>query len=290
MTESFDALRLPDGRRLSYARYGAAAGPALLALHGTPGSRHMYAPADAPARALGLRLIAPDRPGFGDSEHRPQRVLADHAADLAALADHLELERFGLLGISGGGLYAALAARRLAPRAAVLGLVSAYAPGAGVGAAQRVLLRMARLSLPLTRLSCGLIAAGADAMPALSRRMLSLGARGGDRRALRDPELCRCLNAGMAGIRRDPRGAAREIELFAGAAPDFLPAAHAPDCPVRIWHGTADAIVRPEAALRYACMFPEAVLELVPGGGHYWGLTGIAEVLEVLYRSLSCAS
>lgn len=284
------ALALPDGRRLCCARYGAVAGPALFALHGTPGSRHMYELADAAARRLGLRLFAPDRPGFGDSDHRPGRVLADHADDLAALADHLELGRFGLLGISGGGLYAALAARRLAPRAAALGLVSAYAPGVGVGVAQRALLRMARLSLPLTRLSCGLIAGAARSAPGLSRRMLSLGARGGDRRALRDPELCRCLNAGMDGIWRDPRGAAREIELFAAAAPDFLPSARVPDCPTRIWHGTADAIVRPEAALRYACAFPDAVLELVPGAGHYWGLTGIAEVLEVLYRSLTCAS
>ena len=290
MAEPSAALRLPDGRRLSYARYGAAAGPALFALHGTPGSRHMYEPADAPARALGLRLIAPDRPGFGDSEHRPDRALADHAADLAALADHLELERFGLLGISGGGLYAALAARQLAPRATVLGLVSAYAPGTDVGIAQRALLGMVRVSVPLTRLTCGLIAGGARATPALSRWLLSLGAAGADRQALRDPELCRCLNAGMAGIWRDWRGAAREIELFAAAGPDFLPAPDAPDCPARIWHGTADAIVRPEAALRYACAFPEAVLELVPGAGHYWGLTGIAEVLEVLYRSRSCAS
>ena len=138
MAEPFDALRLPDGRRLSYARYGAAAGPALFALHGTPGSRHMYEPADAPARALGLRLIAPDRPGLrrlgAPAGPRPSRTTRP---TWRSLADHLELERFGLLGISGGGLYAALAARQLAPRATVLGLVSAYAPGTDVGIAQR---------------------------------------------------------------------------------------------------------------------------------------------------------
>ena len=284
------ALILPDGRRLCYARYGAAEGPALFALHGTPGSRHMYEPADAPARRLGLRLFAPDRPGFGDSEYRPARTLADHADDLAALADHLEVERFGLLGVSGGGLHAALAARRLAPRAAVLGLVSAYAPGVGVGIAQRALLGMGRVSLPLTRLTCGLIAGAARLMPAASRLLLSVGVRGDDRQALRDPALCRCLNEGISAVWRDWRGVAREIELFAAARPDFLPPARAADCPVRIWHGTADAIVDPEAALRYACMFPAAALELVPGAGHYWGLTGIAEVLEVLYRRLPCAS
>ena len=283
-------LDLPGGRRLCCARYGAAAGPALFALHGTPGSRHMYEPADEPARRLGLRLFAPDRPGFGDSAHRPGRVLADHADDLAALADHLELDRFGLLGISGGGLYAALAARRLAPRAAVLGLVSAYAPGVGVGIAQRTLLGMVRVSRPLTRLTCGLIAGTARVMPAASRLLLSVGVRGDDRQALRDPELCRCLNEGISCIWRDWRGVTHEIGLFAAARPDFLPPARAPDCPVRIWHGTADAIVHPEAALRYACAFPAAVVELVPGAGHYWGLTGIAEVLEVLYRSLPCAS
>ena len=119
---------------------------------------------------------------------------------------------------------------------------------------------MVRVSVPLTRLTCGLIAGGARATPALSRWLLSLGAaRRPTGRRCATRKLCRCLNAGMAGIWRDWRGAAREIELFAAAGPDFLPAPDAPDCPARIWHGTADAIVRPEAALRYALR--------VPGGG-----------------------
>ena len=64
--------RLPDGRRVGYADYGDPDGFPVFALHGTPGSRTMFRLADASAALKGLRLIAPDRPGYGLS-YRPAR-------------------------------------------------------------------------------------------------------------------------------------------------------------------------------------------------------------------------
>ena len=57
--------------------------------------------ADA-ASAAGARLIAADRPGMGRSSPQPEREIGDWPKDLAALADHLGLPRFYLLGVSGG--------------------------------------------------------------------------------------------------------------------------------------------------------------------------------------------
>ncbi len=48
-------LTLADGRQLGYAEYGDPQGIPLLALHGTPGSRFMFALGDEPARDKGLR-------------------------------------------------------------------------------------------------------------------------------------------------------------------------------------------------------------------------------------------
>jgi pimeloyl-ACP methyl ester carboxylesterase len=56
-------MRLPDGRRIGYAEFGDAKGLPVLAIHGTPGSRYMFALTDQAARERGLRIIAPERPG-----------------------------------------------------------------------------------------------------------------------------------------------------------------------------------------------------------------------------------
>ena len=61
---------------------------------------------DGPMRAAGVRFIAPDRPGYGASTYAPKRTLPDLAEDVRELADHLGLERFGVVGLSGGGPHA----------------------------------------------------------------------------------------------------------------------------------------------------------------------------------------
>ena len=52
-----------------------------------------------------VRLIAVTRPGFAESSPLPGRTLLDWPKDVIALADHLGVERFGAMGISGGGPY-----------------------------------------------------------------------------------------------------------------------------------------------------------------------------------------
>jgi pimeloyl-ACP methyl ester carboxylesterase len=58
--------------------------------------------ADA-ARQRRLRLLAVDRLGFGQSTFLAGRTIGGWAADVAELADRLELERFAVVGVSGGG-------------------------------------------------------------------------------------------------------------------------------------------------------------------------------------------
>ena len=95
-------LTLSDGRELSYAIYGDPAGKPLLALHGSADSRLIWQLLDADASDAGVRLVAPDRPGFGDSPYSPGRTTIDHASDVVELADHLDLGRFAAISISGG--------------------------------------------------------------------------------------------------------------------------------------------------------------------------------------------
>ncbi len=60
-------IELEDGRELAFAELGDSDGTPVLGFHGTPGSRSQMALLDEPAREAGIRLIAPDRPGYGAS-------------------------------------------------------------------------------------------------------------------------------------------------------------------------------------------------------------------------------
>jgi len=112
-----------DGRTLAVAVTGADRGRPVFLLHGTPGSRSGPRPRGSMLYRLGVRLISYDRPGYGGSTRHPGRTVAAAAEDVAAIADDLGVDRFSVVGRSGGGPHA-LACAALLPgrivRAAVL--------------------------------------------------------------------------------------------------------------------------------------------------------------------------
>lgn len=109
----FHELVLGDGRILEYADLGAPSGPPVLFLHGTPATGGQAAVVAEAARRHGVRLVAATRPGYGASSSSTPG-LASTAVDLLELADHLGLDRFSVMGASGGGPFA-LAAAVVAP-------------------------------------------------------------------------------------------------------------------------------------------------------------------------------
>ena len=117
-----------DGRRLEWSEFGASDGRPVIAFHGTPSSRLDFAPTDGVARRLGVRVIAPDRPGHGGSSPVRGRTLAGGAADIVELADHLGLDRFAVLGFSGGGPHAFACASQLGDRVSAVVGASAAGP------------------------------------------------------------------------------------------------------------------------------------------------------------------
>ena len=98
-------IDLSDGRVLTCVEYGESTGRPVVFFHGCPGSRGEGTLLDSRARASGLRLIVPDRPGMGGSDFQRARSLLDWPSDVTELVDSLGLERFAVLGVSGGGPY-----------------------------------------------------------------------------------------------------------------------------------------------------------------------------------------
>ena len=98
-------VTLSDGRVLAYTDLGASNGQLVIHCHGAPSSRLELTHFDQAFAGLNVRVVTIDRPGYGGSSPQPGRRLADWAADVAAVADELGVERFGIPGLSTGGAY-----------------------------------------------------------------------------------------------------------------------------------------------------------------------------------------
>jgi len=99
-------IRLSDGRRLQYAEYGDPQGIPIIHIHGVLGGRYERLPDDLLTRKLGVRLIIPDRPGYGLSDPVAHHSYPDFAYDLLELVEHLKLSQFSIMGLSVGAIYA----------------------------------------------------------------------------------------------------------------------------------------------------------------------------------------
>jgi pimeloyl-ACP methyl ester carboxylesterase len=107
--------RTADGRDLAFCEWGPPDGSPVFVLHGTPGSRYLRHVGGEYERT-GVRAITYDRPGYGRSSRLPGRSVALAAHDVATIADQLGLERFAMVGVSGGGPHALAAAAAMPDR------------------------------------------------------------------------------------------------------------------------------------------------------------------------------
>jgi pimeloyl-ACP methyl ester carboxylesterase len=134
-----ETLALPDGR-LAFADEGPRGAPALIAVHGIPGSVRDFRYL-APQLTAHVRLVRVDLPGFGGSAPAREaiRSLAGRAQVLVALADHLGLASFGILGHSMGGATALTLAARQPERVRALVLLASVGlrPHRGLGLSPR---------------------------------------------------------------------------------------------------------------------------------------------------------
>ena len=107
---------------------GTTASLAVMWHHGTPNIGAPPEPLFATADRLGIRWVAYDRPGYGGSSRRPRRAVASAAGDAAAVADALGIDRFAVMGHSGGGMHALACAALLPDRVTGAVGVASLAP------------------------------------------------------------------------------------------------------------------------------------------------------------------
>jgi pimeloyl-ACP methyl ester carboxylesterase len=117
-----------DGRTITVREGGDPDGVPMLAHGGTPSSSLLYEPHLRDAEERGVRLFSYDRPGYGGSTRVPGRSVADCAADVASVCDALEIGKFCVWGVSGGGPHALATAALLPDRVAAAAVIASVAP------------------------------------------------------------------------------------------------------------------------------------------------------------------
>lgn len=120
-----------DGdREIAYATYGDTAGDPVVFLHGTPGSRRLAGLLESAAAERGLRILAPDRPGYGESTACPEHTLQDAPDVIAAVMDDAGVSTAGLVAFSGGAPHALAMAANEPERVTRVDVVSGATPPA----------------------------------------------------------------------------------------------------------------------------------------------------------------
>jgi pimeloyl-ACP methyl ester carboxylesterase len=235
----------------------------------------------ATAGRLGIRLMVPDRPGYGGSDPHLGRTFTAWTRDLADLMDAQGIPRFTILGFSLGAIYAMACAHALAGRVGAIGLAGTLAPGiadhqAGMAPAVFQLYQagkdgpegLAEALAPLRGAPEALLEAMKAAMPLPEQAMLV------------DPDLGPAFRSICVEALR--QGGIGMAEDFAMAAADwgFDPADV--ELPVLLWHGMEDRNAPPSMARALQARLPSGRLQVFPGEGHLCLYGHWEEILETL--------
>jgi pimeloyl-ACP methyl ester carboxylesterase len=263
---------LPDGRDLGWLELGDPEGVPVFAFHGTPGSRLQFEIEDSPIRAAGLRLICPDRPGYGLSTFQLGRRLVDWPPDVEYLADHLGIDRFAVMGISGGGPHSAVCAALLGGRVNSAAIVSGVGPLAdpraieGMMRSNQIFTALARRRSRVLHVALNLQVGAMRRWPSHALDLMIKQLPPVDVAILSRPEVRELFaRDALRSSRTAGAAAVQDFELF---ATDWGFDLSAIRIPVHIWQGDADRNVPPHHARLLHDAIPGSVLHEFAGEGH----------------------
>lgn len=268
---------------MGYAEYGDPKGVPVFLLHGNPGSRLSWGLMPDSPFLPNIRIIAPDRPGYGLTDFK-KNALEHWPDDLRQLADYLGVDQFCLFAPSGGGPYALACAWKIPDRLISVGIFGSVGPNvpeatAGALRSLKLLWKIANPLFGLVKLQMRLISAMVKNNPDKTlKRLRKLELSEYDKKIFDRPEI-------QDMFRKDISEAYRQNGI--GSAYDTtIPASW--DIPleeisikVRIWQAKPDLLIGNMSGY-LAAKIPKTQLEVIPNTGHLWILDHMPEVLRSL--------
>ncbi|MBV9230466.1 MAG: alpha/beta hydrolase [Chloroflexi bacterium] len=285
-------FQLRDGRILGYAEYGVPDGAPVFYFHGYVGARLEAGAWDKAATQTGVRLIALDRPGFGLSTFQPGRHFLHWPADVVELADHLSLQRFAVIGVSGGGPYALACAFQIPEHLTACGVVCGIAPmelgTEGMSSSNRLIFSVARRFPWLLKTLLWFALGRASQNEAKFKSMLEKSLKSApepDRLTVQNSDIANYVAASTkAGFSQGSKAAALEGKLYANAW-DF----HLEEIAfntISLWHGEKDVNVPIGMARKAASRLPHCQATFYPDDAHLsLPVNHAAEILQVIGKA-----
>ncbi|MDP6965493.1 MAG: alpha/beta hydrolase [Acidimicrobiales bacterium] len=268
-----ETVELSDGRSLSFASFGDPAGKPVFYFHGFPGSRFEPQSNHDSYLKAGIRLLALDRPGMGQSSRKSKRKLLDWPDDVVEVAKILNLKKFSVLGVSGGGPYALACARAipgyLDKVTVACGLGPMEAPNAtsGMMLSNRILFRYGRFFPPLLRFSVFQMVRQLSSKPVKGFEKFLEELPEPDRLVLSETDAKESvLASAVEGVNQGNGPLLEEIRIYSkfwGFKLDDL------NIPVSLFQGEVDIDVPASMARYQAELIPDCELNLYPNDGHF---------------------
>jgi pimeloyl-ACP methyl ester carboxylesterase len=265
-------IELADGRKLGFAEYGDPSGNPVLYFHGFPGSRLEAGRFHEVAVSNRYRLIGIDRPGMGLSSADKNRTLLSWTTDVANFADCLEIEKFSIIGHSGGAPFVVACAYAIPERLNGAAIVSGMAPiekpesqigmSRGQRIANSVIKNMPCLTTLMMRLTLMMLKNPNKMMKQMIKQLPEV-----DQALFRDPAIGKTIiNSVIEAFRNGVTGPADEMKLlFKPWGFDLENVRY----PITIWQGTLDKQVPVSHAKIYANLIPGAQLKMIANEGHH---------------------
>lgn len=286
-------ISLPDGRQLGYFVVGK--GKPVIYFHGTASSRLEVLLLKELAYTARLQLIGVDRPGYGLSTFAPRTSLRAFNGDVNFLADHLGIKRFGILGWSGGGVFALAYLALFPERVTKAVLVGSPALPFDVTTAHNTTFARFAMKIPfigllaLKRMSLQVLKAnehiGAFLQSRAGKRVLH-GCSKDDLTFFSNLAWATLMYQSMAeAFRQGNQGVKavfQEHQLF--MKPWDVSLSRIPAGKLFIWHGADDKTCRVSNAYMISRSFSDAYLEIFKEKGHCV-MFGNIEKLGKIFRS-----
>lgn len=289
--EEGETVSLPDGRNLGYLIVGE--GKPVFYFHGLPGSR-LDVLLQKGMSSMHLQMIGVDRPGFGLSTFAPNRRVSDFAADIGFLANHLGIDKFALLGISGGAHYVITCAALLAEhvtRAVVISGASLPLDTSEMSSMNKLFFTMGTMPIvgawlqKKQRDRIFKISKDPNAyMESKQVRKMLENVPKDEAKLFLDSEFRNVLfRSSVEAYRQGSdsiKAVIQEVKLMKRGWEVDL--SQIPSGLVHIWHGTADKTAPVSNAYKNARAIPGAHLEILEGEGHTLFFDNLEKLSEIL--------
>ena len=267
----YKEIQAPNGRVISFADFGEDNKIPAFYCHGGPGSRNSVKGNSDKDNENLIRFIGVDRPGYGNTSPLPGRTINDWTDDLLLIAEHLNIEKFYMIGVSTGGSYSLATAARFPER--VLGVLVCCGMSDMRWASENATMVGVEQYVGLSREEAYELAVkdmGEDGSKMLSNddETGESNLSPADLLYLQDPENIKRFISDDATFAQGVTGYADDRLADCSAQGWSSFEVNNVSCPVNIIHGETDTIVPVAHALHTADIVKDSDLKVYPDHGH----------------------